>query len=950
MKRFMSAAVAVILCLNIASVSAVSEDVAQAVLVSETVEYSSDGNGYYTYVKALEGISPAKSDIVLSAANGNLPIVTDEDGTVYTAVSEGGEVLDFSFNVPETAYYETVIKYRTTSNSINDIGITLAFDGTVPCEEYSNIMLKRLWINDGDVRTFGNGNQVAPAQKELYAFSDYRVYDSAGVVSEPMKVLLIAGQHTVSLSVNSADVQIADITLAVPEKTVAYGDLGVSVVETDATNIVIQGEDAVLKTSKSLIPKCDNSDVELTPSDPSLDVVNYIGSSNWGVVGDTITWNFTVEKSGYYKLGYHFRQSYVLGGYSYRSLKIDGVTPFAEAKSIPFEYDAKWQYDVFSDAEGEPYWFYLEEGEHTLSLTVTMGVLGELNSRLDTAVLTLGELYRKIVMITGETPDANRDYNLFGQIPNFKEDLTALSTELTEIADSLSVIYDTKSNSQISAIRNMVSTIERILAHPYQATDYKSDFYSNYGSLGTILYEMRKLPLDIDEMQFVPAGGEYEKKNDGFFDGIVFSLKRFVASFIEDYNSISETSDDGKQITIWLNWGRDQVQVLNNLISNSFVPESGISVNLKIVNASIVQSLLSDSGPDLYLRLSRSYPVDYALRGALYDLKNFDDFEEVTKRFMPTATVPYEFNGGCYALPDTQSFYMLFYRKDILSEQGIEVPKTWDEFIKAISTLARKNMQVGIPHTEITSVSTTDGGIGSLSLYPTMLLQFGGDLYNDRLTQTNLTSTVAVRSFEYWTDLYTKYAVPVTYNFYNRFRSGEMPLAIQPYTQYATISAAAPEIKKLWGMAPIAGFENEDGSINNVETGGGTGSVILNNSKHKDEAWEFLKWWTDTETQVSYANELESILGTAERQPTANVEALKRMSWDKSDIEMLIEQWSMVEELPETPGGYYVSRCVEQAYWSVVNSATNPKSTLLKWAKLADLEIERKRSEYELDQ
>ena len=76
-----------------------------------------------------------------------------------------------------------------------------------------------------------------------------------------------------------------------------------------------------------------------------------------------------------------------------------------------------------------------------------------------------------------------------------------------------------------------------------------------------------------------------------------------------------------------------------------------------------------------------------------------------------------------------------------------------------------------------------------------------------------------------WTDFYTKYKFPKTYNFFNRFRTGTIPLAIQDYTQYATISAAAPEISGRWTMVQIPGFLEEDGSINNTVSGSGNAAV-----------------------------------------------------------------------------------------------------------------------------
>jgi len=76
------------------------------------------------------------------------------------------------------------------------------------------------------------------------------------------------------------------------------------------------------------------------------------------------------------------------------------------------------------------------------------------------------------------------------------------------------------------------------------------------------------------------------------------------------------------------------------------------------------------------------------------------------------------------------------------------------------------------------------------------------------------------------------------------------------------------------------------------------------------------------------------------------VGAFERMSWDADDLEILLEQRSYIQEIPEIPGSYYVSRAVDQAYWNVINKMGNTKDILLKWHNTADEEIKLKISEY----
>ena len=138
----------------------------------------------------------------------------------------------------------------------------------------------------------------------------------------------------------------------------------------------------------------------------------------------------------------------------------------------------------------------------------------------------------------------------------------------------------------------------------------------------------------------------------------------------------------------------------------------------------------------------------------------------------------------------------------------------------------------------------------------------------------------------------------------------------------------------------------EDGTIDNTQAGFGNACMILDASEHKEEAWELLKWWTREDTQYRYALDIESILGVAGRYTSATVNATLKLDWGRDASDILYSQWNKVEEIAEIPGGYYVSRAVDQAFWNVVNMNENPKDMMKKWGEIADVEITTKIEQY----
>ena len=234
---------------------------------------------------------------------------------------------------------------------------------------------------------------------------------------------------------------------------------------------------------------------------------------------------------------------------------------------------------------------------------------------------------------------------------------------------------------------------------------------------------------------------------------------------------------------------------------------------------------------------------------------------------------------------------------------------------------------------------------GSLQLQ-TQFVQNDLSLYDDELTATMLTEPEQIQVFANWTSWYTKYGIPAVLDFYNYFRLGSAPLGIAPYTMITQLETAAPEIEGRWVIAPIPGTEQEDGSIDHTVVGGVTGCAITKLSNNPENAWKFLKWWTDSNTQIKYSNSLESVLGELGRVAVSNSDAFTQQLWSMDVIDTLLSTRHSVTCLPEIPGGYYVPRGIYQAFWSVNEQGDSPEDSLLKWGTIVDTEIARKIAEY----
>lgn len=294
-----------------------------------------------------------------------------------------------------------------------------------------------------------------------------------------------------------------------------------------------------------------------------------------------------------------------------------------------------------------------------------------------------------------------------------------------------------------------------------------------------------------------------------------------------------------------------------------------------------------------------------------------------------------------YGLPVTQNFCMMFYRTDIFEEMGLKVPQTWEDFFKTVRILQRSNLQVGVPVPSGTL-------LGNYDLFTAFLYQNGGSIMNEDGTAAVLDSPEAIEAFTTWTNLFVDMGLPLSYDFYSRFRTGEMPLAIQSYTQYNLLMTSAPDITNLWKMVALPGTLREDGAIDRTIMSGGTACGISSGCEYPEAAWEFIKWWTSAEAQYEYGTQLETLMGAAVRYDTANLEALAMLPWSAEEYEQLHTQILAIREIPETPANYFIYRSLTNAFRKVAYKANiNPREAIVNYNLQINKEIQRKLKEFE---
>ena len=887
---------------------------------------------------------------------------TEAEGGSFSSGTLGGraEVLiwdsaegsvSYTLDVPESGIYCVQLSYYTLESPSNQAELSLTVDGVLPFESASRICLNKIFVNRTEIKTDSRGNQVRPAQIEQPGWQTKYLCDDDGLFNSPLILSLEKGTHTLTLTGIKASLGIEYLRLCQPEKTEAYqAPSQEELSSTPSLLLRLEGEAAKYKSSPTLYPAYDNSSYTVSPSDPVKMVYNTIGGANWDHAGQTVTWEIPAEAiaaDGWYKLGIKARQNVMRGFYSNRRVLIDDAVPNDAFSQLKFYYSNDWSLTPVSSEDGDAYVFLTAGRAHTVTLEAMPGEIGEYMRRLESTVTDLNNCYKQILMITGPNPDKYNDYYVEESIPTLIQDFMRLSQQLKDAQNGIEQLSGTL-GSEAAALQRMYVILDKCIDKPSRIPNYVTQIKDNISTISKFICDYRDQPLEVDYIELASPDREFSTLKSGFFRQLGFCFRAFIGSFTEDYTTLSDTDADADDvISVWVNLGRDQALVVKELVENEFAqqhPDIPVAVNLVV--GGVVEATLAGKGPDVALFLGGEFPVNLACRGLLTDMMQFPDFNETIRNYQHDATVQYSYDGGCYGMPLTQNWTMMFYRTDILTELGFtELPRTWDELIGMLPGLQRNHLGVGLILPSTNVAAATEAG----HTYASLILQQGLNYYNPEQTKTQFDTVPAIQCFEKWTDFYRDYKFEQTYDAYSYFRTGQYPIVIANYSFANQLSVAAPEIRGLWDFTVMPGTEQPDGTINHASNSGGTGAVIFNKVKNKEAAWEFVKWFCSAEVQTEYGTSLEGLLGQMGRYEAANVEALKQLNWSGAETEVLLAQWDSLTEIPVLPSSYAVTRNIMNAFRETVNSNENPRDTLMYYNSDMNDEIRRKRENLGLD-
>lgn len=249
----------------------------------------------------------------------------------------------------------------------------------------------------------------------------------------------------------------------------------------------------------------------------------------------------------------------------------------------------------------------------------------------------------------------------------------------------------------------------------------------------------------------------------------------------------------------------------------------------------LVALLAGVGAPDVSLLVQRRFQ-EYIETGRLLDIS--DHFMKYKDDFPKAVWEVVEHDGRIWGMPIDQTPAVLFYRKDIFAEHGIEVPiETWPEFIEIGKKLS--DPRAG---RYMTWQFVPAGGWG-VSYYVMFLQSRGGNVFDDdgRVIRNN---TLAKETLRWYYDLSAEHDIAFqaptgSPAFYAALKDGRLLSYPNPAWGLWGIKEVAPELAGKWGVMPWPKWDANSPAY----TGSWGGSVLTipAQTKHPEEA----KLWVE---------------------------------------------------------------------------------------------------------
>lgn len=898
-------------------------------------------------IPATPSLQTPGTPIEIGADSFGLPLSDHEAAQLYEKSAvflPQNDTVRFAVSIEEEGFYTLSFDMAAPDSFLNAPEGQLLVDGAFPSDDAQRIVFPVYYQNGRNQFPLDRyGNEALIRQETLVRWTKVAMRDVNFSQEYPVQVHLTQGEHSFEFRVTEESMLLGSIYL---EPFAPYPTYSQYLQENTAENvpgvfIELEAEYPTYKNSTSIRPANSRS-LEVTPYDTYQLLLNTLGGENWKNSGSAVYYEFTVPEDGMYFITLRALQNTKNNFTSFRRVTLNDEVLFEELNQVAFSYSSDWQ-DITLGGD-TPYKIFLRAGVNVLGIEATTSPYHTAIEKIQKVLLDINDLSLEIKKLTGNQVDPFKEWVISDYIPDIEQQLIAIADDLKEDLDVLTAVNATGGSQEILMYQMAIDNILFLAQDPDKIPTRLNRFSEGSGSaaqlLGNLLPALQSQPLALDKIYIHSADSPPQPADVPFFTAFVEGLKRFFYSFQPNpYQTIGAKEGE---IEVWVNRPRQYVDLMQLLTDETFTQETGIRVKFSIMpdESKLVLANAAGIQPDVALGVSTNIPYELAIRNALKDLRSFEDFDSTIRIYSPGSLLSYIINDSVYALPETQDFWVTYYRQDILESLNIPVPHTWNEVVEILPELQRYGMNFNTP-------LSAGGGSKPYLMTAPYLFNQGAQLYSADGFATGLESEEAITAVKFMAESFTIYGMPLTTSsFYDSFRYGRLPIGVSNFETYLKLLTAAPEINGLWSIDLYPATVLPNGTQNRYTTGSAQTGIMFANTDQPDEAWQFMKWWVSTETQVDFQQQLILNYGLEYLWNPANLEAFAYSPIPQEHKDVILEQWQWLQEPVKLPGSYMQERELSNAWNKIVFDGVNPRVAIDNSIILINREITRKMEEF----
>jgi len=311
----------------------------------------------------------------------------------------------------------------------------------------------------------------------------------------------------------------------------------------------------------------------------------------------------------------------------------------------------------------------------------------------------------------------------------------------------------------------------------------------------------------------------------------------------------AQSQPTGSDIVVACFYPVDQTAGWKGLVADFEKQHAGTKITTQVSPGNeylpkLLTQLAAGTPPDV-LGVENTPFIQFVRKSVLENLSPFLDKDPAFKPtdFFPKLIDRYTVDGQVYGIPyDVQPMCCLFYNKGLFDEAGISYPSKdwrWDDLLQAALKLTKgqgdRINQYGFHYADY----NVD--------HQFFVYSNGGTIVDDvkHPTRATLDNPKTIEGVQYWADLINKQKVSPHPSFFtgagqgagDLFSTGKLAMFLGGYWEFVF----APDKFKQVNLGMQLGPAGPDGTRG--YSTGGTAYCIGNGSKHKDMAWEFVKFF-----------------------------------------------------------------------------------------------------------